>query len=257
MRNLRALLTVGSLTLAAALAFVAAPAWAYEPSLLNMTVPSQLQPGDLDLLLEHRFYGDLLNNPLQNLFGLAVGANVGFGARYMILPGLQARASYYTGSEELDIGAGYGSWFPSLPLGLQVDAQLISPQEIDGRGYGVFASVSAEAGPLANIIYLGAETGYDSYLNHLGAGIAARVDVLPWLTVLGEFYPFFLLGSERQSQEIGTTSAFSAGLMITTAGHQFSFIVGNSSALGERRLMAGAPPFNSLYLGFNIQRRFP
>ncbi len=253
MRRMRALLLAGGL--AAGLA--AAPAWAYEPSMLNMTVPSQLQQGDLDLFLAHRFYGSVLDNPLQNLFGLTFGANVGFGARWMILPGLQARASYFTGSEELDIGAGYGYWLTSLPVGVQVDAQLISPQEAGVRGYGVFASLSAEAGPLAKVLYVTVESGYDSYLNHLGAGIGARVDLLPWLTALAELYPFFLLGGEQHPEEIGTTSAFSAGLMITTAGHQFSFIVGNSSALGERRLMAGAPPFNSIYLGFNIQRRFP
>ncbi len=60
-------------------------AWAYEPSLLNMTVPSALQQGDIDLLFQHRFYGSVLDNPLTTLFGLEIGANVALGARYMIL----------------------------------------------------------------------------------------------------------------------------------------------------------------------------
>jgi len=232
-------------------------AWAYEPSLLNMTVPSQLEPGDLDLLFEHRFYGSVLDNPLQNLFGLAIGANVGFGARYMIVPGLQARAMYATGGQELDIGAGYGWRFPSIPFMLQVDASFISPQGAAGRGYGVFASVEAYAGPVAKIFHFNVEAGYDSYLSHLGAGIGARVDLMPGFALIGELYPFFLLGREQHLEELGTTSVFSAGVMLTIGGHQFSLMAGNGVGLGERRLMAGAPAFGGVYLGFNIQRRFP
>jgi hypothetical protein len=251
MRNLRTLLLLGSLV-------AGIPrAWAYEPSLFNMTVPSALEAGDLDLLFEHRFYGSALDNPLQSLFGLAIGANVGFGARYLILPGLQARALYSTGGQEITVGAGYGYHFPSLPLGVQLDADFISPQGAAGRGYGVFTSVTAQAGPVAKILSFTVEAAYDSYLNHLGLGIGARVDVLPTLAIIGEFYPYFTLGGEQHPEELGSTSAYAAGLMISTFGHQFSLLAGNSSAIGDRRLMAGASSFGGLYLGFNIQRRFP
>ncbi len=243
--------------LLAGLAMGASRAWAYEPSLFNMTVPSKLEQGDLDVLFEHRFYGSVLDSPLQNLFGLAIGANVGFGARYMILPGLQARATYTTGGQELSVGAGYGYWFPSLPLGVQLDAELVSPQGTTERGYGIFALLSAQAGPVANILFFDLEAAYDSYLNHLGAGVGARVDISPSLAVIGELYPFFRLGGELHPEQLGTASVFSAGVMITIGGHQFSLTAGNSFALGERRLMAGAPGFSGIYLGFNIQRRFP
>ena len=79
-------------SLAAALLLLAgAAAWAYEPSLLNLTVPSALQPGHLDLLILHRFYGSLLDQPLESFFGMALGADVGLGARFMVVPGLQLR----------------------------------------------------------------------------------------------------------------------------------------------------------------------
>jgi hypothetical protein len=232
------------------------PAWAYETSLLNMTVPSQLAPGDLDVLFEHRFYGSALDAPLENLFGLAIGANVGFGARYMILPGLQAQATYTTGGQELDVGGGYGYHVPSVPLGLQVDAELVSPLGVAGRGYGVFADLAAQAGPFFNTLTLDAVAGYDSYLNHFGAGIAARVDLSPSIAVIGEFYPFFTLGGELHPDELGVSSVYSAGVLLTIGGHQFSLMAGNGFALGERRLMAGAFGFGGLYLGFNIQRLF-
>jgi hypothetical protein len=175
----------------------------------------------------------------------------------MLLPGLQARAVYTTGGQELDLGAGYGYHFASVPLALQADASFITPEGLAGRGYGVFASVAAEAGPFVNLFYLAVEAGYDSYLNHLGTGIGARIELTPEIALLGEVYPFYLLGKEQHPEELGSTSAWSTGAMLSIAGHQFSLLVGNSPALGERRLMAGAPPFGGIYLGFNIQRLLP
>ncbi len=232
------------------------PAWAYEPGFLNLDVPARLSPGDLDVLFEHRFFGSILDNPLQTLFGLSVGANVGFGARLMIVPGLLASASYVTDGQELDVGAGYGYTFPKLPLALQAEASFISPQGLAGRGYGAFVSLEGEVGPIAQIVYVDAAAAYDSYLNHLGTGIGARVELSPSWALIAEVYPFFLLGNEQHPEELGVTTAWSAGVMWTIGGHQFCLMAGSSPALGERRLMAGAPPFGGIYLGFNIQRLF-
>ena len=254
MRPMRVLMLLAGL--GAGLAAGATHAWAYEPSLLNMTVPSRLAPGDLDVLFEHRFYGSALDAPLENLFGLAIGANVGLGARYAILPGLLAKVTYTTGGQELDLGAAYGYRFPSLPLGLQVDVELVSAQGLGGRGYGVFASLAAQGGPVFDILTLDAVVGYDSYLNHLGAGVAARVDLTPSVALIGEFYPHFSLGGELHPEELGASSVYSAGVLLTIGGHQFSLMAGNSFGLGERRLMAGAFGFGAMYLGFNIQRLF-
>jgi len=240
-----------------ALVLGAASAWAYEPSLLNMTVPSALQQGDIDLLLQHRFDGSVLDNPLTTLFGLEIGADVGLGARYMILPGLVARVLYTTGGQEITVGAGYAYHLQNLPLAVQAEADFISPQGFTARGYGVFGLVTAEAGPFFNFGYLDVEAGYDSYLNHIGAGIGARAELNESWAIVGEFYPFFREGIEQHLEELGSSSAFSAGVMLTTAGHQFSLLIGNSTALGERRMMAGTPGFTGLYLGFNIQRRLP
>ena len=242
----------------AVLVMGAAPAAAYEPDFINMRVPSQLEQGDLDLLFEHRFYGSVLDNPLQNLFGLQIGANVGFGARYMILPGLQAQFLYTTGGQDLSVGAGYGAWFKGLPFGVQADVELDSPLAAAGRAYSVFATVSAESVTLLKALTLSAEAGYDSYLNHLGAAVGVRVDMVPdLLALVGEVYPFFLLGGEQHPEDLGVTTAFSAGVMLSIGGHQFSLVAGNSYAMGDRQLMAGAPPTGGIYQGFNIQRRFP
>ncbi len=245
--------------LAAALALLATAAWSYEPSLFNLTVPSSLEPGTLDLLILHRFYGSLLDQPLQSFFGMAEGANVGLGARFVAAPGLQLRFLYSTQYKEIAAGAGYGRWFPAAHLGLQADAQYLSRESASGRTAGVFTTLSAQSTPILDRLRLDAAVGYDSWLNHLGFGTGLSVDVLtglPALSLVAEFYPFFAQGWERHPEDLGATSAFAFGVRLTTWGHQFSLLAGNSYESGENHLLAGAPASGGLYLGFNIQRRF-
>jgi len=236
--------------LAGALLLVAgAAAQAYEPSLLNLTVPSALQPGDLDLLILHRFYGSLLEQPL-------VGANVGFGARFLVVPGLQLRALYSSQYKEVAAGAGYARWFPAAYLGLQADAQYLNRESAAGRVGTLFAALSAQSTPILKRIRLGGAVGYDSRLNHLGFGTGLAVELLPSLSLVAELYPFLPQGWERHPEELGAKHAFSFGIRLTTWGHQFSLLAGNSFEIGEAHLMAGAPATGTLHLGFNIQRRF-
>jgi hypothetical protein len=242
--------------LAAALLFAAgAAAWAYEPSLLNLAVPSALQKGNLELLFLHRFYGSVLDRPLENLFGLSGGANVGIGARFVAVPGLQLRVLYSTLYKELDAGAGYARWFPAAYLGLQVDAQYINREVAAVRAGSLFFTLTAQSAPILKRVRLSGTVGYDSRLNHLGFATGLAVELLPVLSLVAEFYPYLPQGWERHTGELGDTHAFAIGLMLKTAGHQFSLLAGNSYDIGEEHLMAGAPT-GGLYLGFNIQRLF-
>jgi hypothetical protein len=243
--------------LAAALLLAAgAAAWTYEPSLFNLTVPSALKDGNLDLLILHRFYGSVLNQPLENLFGLAGGANVGFGARFLAVPGLQLKALYATGLKEVAAGAGYARWFPAAHLGLQADAQYLNREVAAVRVGSLFATLTAQSAPILKRVRLSGAVGYDSRLNHLGFGTGLAVELLPALSLVAEFYPYLPQGRERHTQELGDTHAFAFGIMAKTAGHQFSLLAGNSYDIGEAHLMAGAPSGGGLYLGFNIQRLF-
>jgi len=233
-----------------------AAAGAYEPSLLNLTVPSALQRGNLDLLILHRFRGSLLDQPLQNIFGLAGGANVGFGARLLVLPGLQLRTLYATQLKEVAAGAGYVRWFPAAYLGLQADAQYLNRESAAGRAGSLFTTLTAQSTPILKRVRLSGAVGYDSRLNHVGFGTGLAVELLPALSLVAEFYPYLPQGWERHTEELGETHAFAFGVMLKTAGHQFSLLAGNSFDVGEAHLMAGAPATGGLYLGFNIQRLF-
>ncbi len=243
--------------LAAALLLLAgAGAWAYEPSLLNLTVPSALQRGNLDLLILHRFYGSLLDQPLQNLFGLTGGADVGIGARLMVVPGLQLRALYSTEYKEVAAGAGYVRWFPAAYLGLQADAQYLNREVSSVRVGSLFTTLTAQSAPILKRVRLSGAVGYDSRLNHLGFGTGLAVELSPALSLVAEFYPYLPQGWERYTEELGANHAFAFGIMGKTAGHQFSLLAGNSYDIGEAHLMTGAPAASGLFLGFNIQRLF-
>jgi hypothetical protein len=175
----------------------------------------------------------------------------------MIVPGLQARALYTTDGQDLSAGIGYAHWFEGLPLGVEADLELASPNAAAGRAYGAFAAVTVEAVPVAKVLSVHTEVAWDTYLAHLGTAIAARWDIAPWLAVIAELSPFFLLGTEQHTESLGATSSFAAGVMLTVGGHQFSLLAGNGFAIGDRRFMAGAPGTGGIYLGFDIQRLFP
>jgi hypothetical protein len=244
---------------AALLLLAGAAAWGYEASLPNLTVPSGLEAGQLDLLILHRFYGSLLEEPFDTFLGMALGANVGFGARFLPLPGLQLRFLYSTQVREIAAGAGYGRWFPAAHLGLQADARYLNREGPAGRAGSLFASLSAQSEPILKRLRLSGVVGWDSRLNRLGLGTGLIVELLqgtPALSLVGELYPFFAQSWERHPEELGAASAFAFGLRLDTWGHQFSLLAGNSYESGESRLMAGAPAPGGLYLGFNIQRRF-
>ncbi len=243
--------------LAAALLLLAgAASWAYEPSLFNLTVPSALQRGNLDLLIEHRFKGSVLDQPLENIFGLAGGANVGLGARFLVVPGLQLRLLYATMLKEVAAGAGYVRWFPAAYLGLQADAQYLNRESVSGRAGSLFTTLTAQSVPFLKRVRLSGAVGYDSRLNHLGFGTGLAVELTPALSLVAEFYPYLPQGWERYTEELGANHAFAFGIMAKTAGHQFSLLAGNSYDVGEAHLMAGAPATGGLFLGFNIQRLF-
>jgi hypothetical protein len=207
-------------------------------------------------LIVHRFYGSLLDQPLQTFFGMTEGANVGLGARLMVMPDLQVRALYATGLREVAVGAGYVRWFPAAHLGLQADAQYLNREEAAARVGSLFTTLTAQSTPILKRVRLSGELGYDSRLNHIGFGTGLVVELMPALSLVAKFYPYLPQGWERHTTELGATHAFAIGIMAKTAGHQFSLLVGNSYDVGEQHLMAGAPGGGGLFLGFNIQRLF-
>jgi len=83
-----------------------------EPDMLNIKTPTGLKQGQMEVKIQHRFYGKINEKPLDNFFGLDIGANIGLGIRYVVLPKLEINGSYTRDGKEYTIGASY-TYFPS------------------------------------------------------------------------------------------------------------------------------------------------
>ena len=92
-----------------------------EPDMLNIKNPTSLKQGQMEIKIQHRFYGKINGKPLDNFFGLDIGANIGLGIRYVVLPKFEINSSYTRDGKECTIGASY-TYFPSsIPIRSQYD----------------------------------------------------------------------------------------------------------------------------------------
>jgi len=243
----------------------ASVAIADERELLNIKTPSALDPGESDFLIVHRFIGNVFDQPLENLLGIQLGANVDLAYRHMIADGFELGASYTFFSQELTVGASYVYAPSSFPLAAQIDAQYFLIGTSSG---GVFIAVSAQTNPLFGFLSPTLVVGYDSYYNRVGFGAGALVTIAGTLSAIIEVFPPFGIGGTAHQADFGSNPSLALGLRLDTAGHNFELVIGNNYQIGERRLMVGAIPgpagsgiagsgfLSSLYLGFNIHRRF-
>ena len=99
---------------------------AFEPSALNLKVPSNLERNSLVFDIQHRFYGDLTEDPLENFFGLDIGANVNLGIRYAILERLELYAAYTRFEKEYRVAASYAYHFPQTYVRTQISLEYFS-----------------------------------------------------------------------------------------------------------------------------------
>ena len=232
---------------------------AYEPGLINLKCPADLESGQGEIKIQHRFRGDITDDPLDSFFGIDSGANVGIGLRYTVWSRLELGISRLTNRKEIILGAGYGYARPGIPIRSQIDVQFFRYEEFDleigalDKKKGVFALYSLQTEPIFDRITPVMNVAYDSKEEELGAGFGLAVNVfentgiLQKVSVIGEYFP---TTSKKENDK-----AFAFGIRIETYGHHFDLILGNSSELSERRLMTGTAADIDLSFGFNIRRR--
>lgn len=238
-------------------------------NMMNLKPPSGLEDNQGELTILHRFIGSIFTQPLQTVFGTFSGANVDVGFRYMIKYGIEVNASFYWLNEEIVVGASYEYKFPAALLNVQADLQYFNfTSPTTERAGGIFAAVSVQTDPLFGFLSPMIVTGYDSYYNRLGFAAGLLVNVAENFSVIAEVFPPIGVGGTSHTDEIGSYTGVALGVRLDTFGHNFELLFHNNYQLGERRLMAGAfggPPgtgiggsgfLSSVYLGFNIHRRF-
>ncbi len=229
--------------------------FAFEPSMLNLKVPSLLEGKSLLVVVQHRFRGILTEDPLEHFFGLDLGATVSFGLRYAVVPRLELNAAYTTLDGEYRVGASYAHHMPMFFLKAQAEVEYFSFERFDERFGNFFCNVVLQSYPIWKILSPVINLGYDGYNEKFGLGVGLQAGFDWWfgpierINVIGEYFPVI------QSEEgiTGQENYFATGLRIDTYGHRFMLQVGNGWNIGPRRLMLGTVT-NDLYFGFNVYR---
>jgi hypothetical protein len=230
-----------------------------EPGMLNMHVPSHLKNTESVFMIHHRFYGKITEDPLRTFFGMDVGANIGIGLRYALLPRLELKTSYTRYQKEYTIGTSYAHYFPALSLRSQIGLQFFSYElsGIEDRRQNIFFDISLQSERIFKKLIPVVNIGFDAYNERIGFGAGGELDFdtnigpVKKTSILGEYFPV----TERDTTITGSHNSFAVGLKLETYGHHFVLLVGNNSQIGTRRLMLGADN-NDLFFGFNVHRFF-
>jgi hypothetical protein len=228
---------------------------AFEPSMLNLNVPSNLDGKSLLFAVRHRFMGILTEDPLEHFFGLDLGANVSIGFRYALVPRLEFNAAYTTHQGEYNVGASYACHMRTIFLKAQAEVQYFSFERGDERFGNVFYNAALQSYPIWKVLSPVMNFGYDGYNEKFGLGIGLQAGFDWWfgpierISVIGEYFPVL----QAEETITGSENCFAAGLRIDTYGHRFMLQVSNAWNIGPRRLMLGTMT-NDLYFGFNVYR---
>jgi hypothetical protein len=244
--------------------------WAYENyGLPDMSTPSELTAGQAEFILDHRFRGLVNDKPVENLFGMHGGANVGLGFRVSAGKGLDISLSHVIDTRESGFTIGYSFNIPSLPLRAKLEARLFSFRPVlweENRKTSELLSLAIQAKPIAgrvipvvNLLYDANVKFYDVNVKKWRFAIGCDLLLTKKFHAFGEFYPTSASqGPEYAGQDL--KNGFVFGLKVLTWGHQFYFLLGNGSEplqympiIGNRLLSMGSVS-NDLHFGFAIHR---
>ncbi|MCF7793299.1 MAG: DUF5777 family beta-barrel protein [Candidatus Cloacimonetes bacterium] len=233
---------------------------AYDFSMINLINPSGLDAKQAELMIRHRFYGDITDEPLDNFLGMDAGANVNLSARYQFIRNAELKLGYSRRKSEKTLGASYKIEIDDFPIIGQVGLDYFSYEEVsqpETTRRNIFPYFALQNEEVIDRLVATINTGFDGYNERfvLGAGLTVRI--LDNMSLLFEYYP--VLDRDSASDELafylGEEDAYSFAIKFDTYGHQFTFLLSNTDNIGIRRCSLGAEKDSYLHLGFNIQRR--
>jgi Membrane bound beta barrel domain (DUF5777) len=240
--------------------FIISTLMAYDFSMINLINPSGLKVRDGEIMIRHRFYGDITDDPFDNFLGMDAGANVNLSARYQFYRKTEAKISYSRRQSEKVYGLAYRIDIEDFPVYGQLGLDYFSYEELsqaETTRKGMFYHLSLQNEELFERFVTTINTGYDGYNERLVPGLGFTFMITDDISLLGEYYPVLDRdsASDKLAQYIGAEDAFAFGVKLDTYAHQFIFLLSNSDDVGFRRVSLGAEKDSFLRLGFNIQRR--
>ena len=241
-----------------------------DPRVVHMSAPLDLNRGNVEILIQHRFLGTILDDgsvDAGNAFGLDSGANINLGITYA----LTDRVSVGVSRERFDQRVGFSSTVELLtekesPFKIAVRGGMEGEGNF-GRHYTGFVEVPAQwdykafrlhATPIAVFnsrsdleaeFRPGAVNGDKNHTFSLGLGTDIAFNRR--LSLVGEYIPrlagFGGFGNDRAS--------VAGGVKIRTRRHVFQIMITNNRYMSTSRYAVNATT-TDYALGFNIYRRF-
>ena len=230
-------------------------------TLINLptTLPLPLHKGNFRLT--HRFNGNLRGGTFadeaSSLFGIDEGATVGFEYRFAVMRHMEA-AAYRTGFDRtIQL---YGKYDPfhqgsSMPVGVSAVVSVEGTNNFrEHYAPAIGASISREVANIAAVYAVpmwvhntAAATGVTRDTGIIGIGGSVRV--LPTLYIIGEVTP-------RIGGYVIGDAEYGFGISARVGGHVFDLTFTNTTqGTTFAQIARGGFP-SSLYLGFNLARKF-
>ena len=235
-----------------------AGASALEKSMLSLKLPSELEARQAQFFFQHRFYGNINEEPFDTFFGMSGGANAGLGFRVRLFQNFELVASHVFNENEYGLAAGYAFKIPRLPVRGQMDAEVFTNKRIYFIGNSIvqdrkrFASFRLDLAfkPILNRLSPVVNVGYDTDRKKTGLGLGLDLALTSKYSFIGEYYPRL---NKNEKIDGLMYDSYAVGLKVQTYGHHFLFHIGNNTEIGTRKLMAGSA-HKGLFFGFGIQR---
>jgi len=226
---------------------------------LPTTLPLPLHKSNFRLT--HRFNGNLrlggFGTQAANLFGLDEGATVGFEYRFAIARHIEVAAYRTTFNRSTQFYGKYDAFHQNaeIPVGFSA---ILSVEGVDNfreqYAPAVGASMSRDVAKVMALYAMpmwvhnsAAATGVirETFMVGLGASVRVR----PTLFLVGEVTP-------RVAGYVGGDPEYGFGLSKRVGGHVFDLTFTNTTQGTTFAQMARGGFPNSLYLGFNLARKF-
>lgn len=243
-----------------AILLTASLVFCYEHSMLNLITPTGLKQGQAELMIRHRFYGDISEEPFDNFFGMDAGANVNLSGRYQFYDRAEFNFSYSRRKSEKTVGLSYLLELEDFPLYGQFNLSYFSYREEllkDENRQNLLYAISLQHDELFERLTTTLNTAFDGYNERIILGTGLMLEIFDDVSILAEYYPVMDRDSASDDLQkyIGEEDAYAFGIKLDTYGHQFLFLLTNSDDIGLRRVSLGAQKDSYLRFGFNIQRR--
>jgi hypothetical protein len=225
------------------------PAWDVEFPALR--TPSSLRPAQIVLELPHRLHD--LN-----------GANIGLGLRGRVWSGLELGIDYNRfmlpvidhARQEVRAGVSYAYHLRRI---LSAEAGVSFFQydrpDIPEPRRNLLCQLALRSDQFAGFLTGAVNAAYDGYNKGFGlglgldAGLNLELGPVRRVSLFCAYYPVL----NPDARVTGSADCYAVGLNAATYGHQFVFLLSNSGALDNRRLMLGSSDSRLSY-GFVFRR---